>query len=259
MLLFMKPGIATSLSIAGVLVAGGAALALNSTVLQASSTVRGTPALAAVAPASIDSGVVTPIGQVSASAVVDAIVATRSPKAKKSEAVTPDTSVPVATPSATVAPSPTSPTMSVPPMPGSPAPRLPVTPRPPEAPADKIFQVEDFANITVTVSGRTLSVKSVVFSPGTQYTVTNQTSPDYTSTTQDHVRVVMASANRTVVFSARLMDGQVVAAISDPSSGNLPPRRDHDDDHDDEHEEREEREEREHDDENHEERENDDD
>jgi hypothetical protein len=262
MLLNMKPGIATSLSIAGVLLAGGAALALNSTVLQASSTVRGTPALAAVAPASANAGQITPIGQISPSAVADAMVATTSPQTKKSgtddsDAVTTDSSVP--TPATTIAPSPTGPAMSIPPEPRLPAPRLPA-PRPPLTPVDKIFQVEDFASITVTASGRTLSVKSVVFSPDSQYTVTNQTSPDYTSTTQDHVRVVMTSASRTVVFSARLMDGQVVAAISDPSSANLPPRRYHDDDDDDrEDEEHERREEREHEDENHEERENDDD
>ena len=47
MVSYMKSGLATSLSIAGVLLAGGSALALNSSVLQDSSTVRGTPALAA--------------------------------------------------------------------------------------------------------------------------------------------------------------------------------------------------------------------
>ena len=129
-------------------------------------------------------------------------------------------------------------------------------PAPPaREPVDKVFQVEDFASITVTALGRTLSVKSVVFSPGAQYIVTNGTSPDYTSTTQDHVRVVMASSNRTVVFSARLMNGQVIAAISDPSSGNLPPRRDRDEDSDDDEHEDEEREHSE----DHEEREDDDD
>ena len=257
----MKPGVATSLSIAGVLVAGGAALALNSTVLQASTTVRGTPALAAVAPASIDSGEATLIGNVTASAVADAIVATTSPRTKKFEAVIPETSVPLV--GTTVAGSSASPTISISPEVLMAEPRpltsLPLAQRPLAAPVEKIFQVEDFASVTVTASGRTLSVKSVAFSPGSPYAVTNQTSPDYTSTTQDHVRVVMKSANRTVVFSARLMNGQVVAAISDPSSGNLLPRHDDDDHDDDDHddEEHERREERERED--RQERENDDD
>ena len=76
MVSYMKSGLATSLSIAGVLLAGGSALALNSSVLQNSSTVRGTPALAATVSAT---GADTANGGITALGNTDAAVAAQTP------------------------------------------------------------------------------------------------------------------------------------------------------------------------------------
>ena len=140
----------------------------------------------------------------------------------------------------------------------APAPSIPssTVARPP-ATAEKAFQVEDIAVITLSLNGRTLTVKSVVVTPGSPYKVTNTYTRD-----GDDVRITLASPARTIEFSARLINGQIVAAVNNPVSGNLPPRPPHDDEDDDDDEE-------EHDerpapprrteDRNHEERENDDD
>jgi hypothetical protein len=234
----MKSGIATSLSIAGVLLAGGSALALNSSVLQDSTTVRGTPALAATVSADLlntVNGGITALGDVDVA--VDPVTTT----------VADAPSTPVAPTTSVAAPTPSVPSSSV---------------ASPPAPVEKAFQVEDIAIITLNLNGRTLTVKSVVVTPGSLYKVTNTYSHD-----GDDVRITLAAPTRTIEFSARVINGQIVAAVGNPASGNLPPRppRDDDDDDDDE-DERDERpaparrtEDRNHEDRDHEERENDDD
>ena len=230
MVSYMKSGLATSLSLAGVLLAGGSALALNSSVLQNSSTVRGTPALAATVSAT---GADTANGGITALGNTDAAVAAQNPsvqaKGVADVIVDPTTSV-ADTPSTSVVP-----TTSV--VAPTPQPSVPSsTVASPPATVEKAFQVEDIAVITLNLNGRTLTVKSVAVTPGSPYKVTNTYSHD-----GDDVRITLASPTRTIEFSARVINGQVVAAISNPTSGNLPPRPPHDDDDeedDDDHDER---------------------
>lgn len=216
MVSYMKSGLATSLSIAGVLLAGGSALALNSSVLQNSTTVRGTPALAASVSANgsdTANGGVTPLGNsdtattpqtpsVQAKGLADVIVDPTTTVAETpSTSVVPTTSV--------VAPEPSVPSSTV---------------ASPPATVEKAFQVENIAIITLNLNGRTLTVKSVEFTAGSLYKVTNTFSHD-----GDDVRITLASPTRTIEFSARVINGQVVAAVGNPGSGNLPPRLPHGD------------------------------
>ena len=227
MVSYMKSGLATSLSLAGVLLAGGSALALNSSVLQNSSTVRGTPALAATVSAT---GVDTANGGITALGNIDTAAAqTPSVQAKGVADIIVDPTTTVAdTPSTSVAPT----TLVVAPTPQPSVPSSTVAS--PPATVEKAFQVEDIAVITLNLNGRTLTVKSVAVTPGSPYKVTNTYSHD-----GDDVRITLASPTRTIEFSARVINGQVVAAISNPTSGNLPPRPPTgDDDGDDDHNER---------------------
>jgi len=245
MVSYMKSGLATSLSIAGVLLAGGSALALNSSVLQDSSTVRGTPALAATVSAD---ALNTANGGITALGAAD----TASTPAVEANGIVDVVTDPTTTTIADDPTTPVAPTTSIatPVIPSSTVARPPAT-------GEKAFQVEDIAVITLSLNGRTLTVKSVVLTPGSPYKVANTYTRD-----GDDVRITLASPARTIEFSARLINGQIVAAVNNPVSGNLPPRPPHDDEDDDDDEE-------EHDerpgpprhleDRNHEERENDDD
>jgi hypothetical protein len=254
MVSYMKSGLATSLSIAGVLLAGGSALALNSSVLQDSSTVRGAPALAATVSAdalnTANDGI-TALGAADA-ANAPAVAAKGNPEV----AADPTTATTVADAPGT----PLAPTTSVATPAPAPAPSIPSsTVANPPATAEKAFQVEDIAVITLSLNGRTLTVKSVAVTPGSPYKVTNTYTRD-----GDDVRITLASPARTIEFSARLINGQIVAAVNNPVSGNLPPRPPHDDEDDDDDHDEEEHDERpapprRTEDRHHEERENDDD
>lgn len=291
----MKAGLATSLSIAGVLATGGAALVLNSSILDTESAAKGSPAFATVVGLETQSGVM-PLGggaaprsatELSASGVADvltgdqptleapvevasdaspatasassaqegssATTSTKTPGAtnassgaiKQTQANVSATESTVETIPSTTTPAPT-PTSTVP----APNPTTTVAPTPTTVPVtEKQFKVADVATITLTINGNRLLVKSVVFVAGSDYKVTNQTSRD-----GDDVRITLASPTRAIEFSARLVNGQIMAAVSSPSSGNLnPPRPPHHDDDDDdderEHDGEHEREhEREHDD-----------
>lgn len=273
----MKAGLATSLSIAGVLATGGAALVLNSSILNTESSAKGSPAFATVVGLEAQGGV-TPLGdgatpasiaELSANGVADLITGDSQPMTNP-VVVPPRISSPTAAPAAPSngttsegAPSPAAATGGVKQAQANlTATEATVAPAPPTtAPAaapptsaapsvEKQFKVGDAATITLLINGTKLLVKDIAITPGSGYKVTNQMSRD-----GDDVRITLASPTRTLEFSARLVNGQIMAAVSAPSSGNLtppPPPRRHDDDHDedDEHEERE----REHD-ENHEERE----
>lgn len=251
MVSYMKSGLATSLSIAGVLLAGGSALALNSSVLQDSSTVRGTPALAATVSAD---ALNTANGGITALGAADAATAPAVEANGIVDVVTdPTTTTVVDAPGTPVAP--TTSVATPAPAPGTPSSTVV---RPP-ATVEKAFQVEDIAVITLSLNGRTLTVKSVVVTPGSPYKVTNTYTRD-----GDDVRITLASPARTIEFSARLINGQIVAAVNNPVSGNLPPRPPHDDEDDDDDHDEEEHDERpapprRTEDRNHEERENDDD
>lgn len=293
----MKAGLATSLSIAGVLATGGAALVLNSSILDTESSAKGSPAFATVVGLQSDSGVM-PLGgdattgsaaELSANGVADVISGDQSPMvapvevsggtqsapaststAQSAGTTTPSAKTPAAnggqtgaikqtqaavaatettvldspsTTAAPVAPTSTSPTTPPTTTVGSPTTSVPAT--------EKQFKVGDAATITLVVNGTKLLVKDIVITPGSGYKVTNQVSRD-----GDDVRITLTSPTRAVEFSARLVNGQIMAAVSTPSSGNLnPPRPPHhdDDDDDDEHHERE------HDDDDDHEREHDDD
>jgi hypothetical protein len=121
---------------------------------------------------------------------------------------------------------------------------------------EKQFKVGDAATITLVASGSKLLVKDIAIVPGSGYKVTNQTSRD-----GDDVRIRLTSPTRAIEFSARLVNGQIMAAVGSPSSGNLNPPRPphHDDDHDDERREHDEDEEREHHEDEHDDRAHDDD
>lgn len=238
----MKAGLATSLSIVGVLATGAAALALNSSILDTESSAKGSPAFATVVGLETP-GAITPLGGdssgaiagLSANGVADAIGAEAAP------VVTAATSEPSTTSTTTSDTDSSSTTSSLP------------------TPVEKQFKVGDAAVITLAIDGTKLIVKDISITPGSGYEVTRQFSND-----GDDVRITLTSPMRAVEFSARLTNGQIMAAVSTPGSGNLneprPPRHhdddhdDHDDrgerEHDDEHEEREheEHEEREHDD-----------
>jgi len=225
MVSYMKSGIATSLSIAGVLLAGGSALALNSSVLQDSPTVRGTPALAATVSAD---GLNTVNGGITALGDVDTAASqTPSIQAKGVADVIAD---PTTTTVADIPNTPVAPTTSV----AAPIPSVPPSTdaRPPVS-VEKAFQVEDIAIITLNLNGRTLTVKSVVVTSGSLYKVTNTFSND-----GDDVRITLAAPTRTIEFSARVINGQIVAAVGNPASGNLPPRPSRDDEDEDERDER---------------------
>lgn len=280
----MKAGLATSLSIAGVLVTGGAALALNSSILDTESSAKGSPAFATVV--GLESvGGVTPLGDGASSGAVaglsadgvagaingqpsplddpvvvqaDGTLSTAEASAETSSGAPTATSTlgtigsgstyrgsgnirqtqtNLSTTDSTVAPSPSS---------STPEP----TPSTNPAAIEKQFKVGDAATITLIVNGAKLTVKDVAITPGSGFRLTNQTSRD-----GDDVRITLTSATNAIEFSARLVNGQVMAAVSTPSSGNLTPPRpphreddDHDDDHEDRDHEREEEHEREHED-----------
>ncbi|MEY2969599.1 MAG: hypothetical protein RIQ64_2226 [Actinomycetota bacterium] len=276
----MKAGLATSLSIAGVLITGGAALALNSSILDTESAAKGSPALATVVGLEAQGGI-TPLGDGNASATVSGLSATgvadvisgeenpvESPMSVASETpavtATPTTATDatgaVVSPknrgtsgaikqtqagiSATESTVETSPSTSAPT--NTPITVPPVAPPTSVAPStEKQFKVGDAATITLVASGSKLLVKDIAVVPGSGYKVTNQTSRD-----GDDVRITLTSPARTIEFSARLVNGQIMAAVGSPSSGNLnPPRPPHhdDDDHDgDERREHDEDEKREH-------------
>jgi hypothetical protein len=285
----MKAGLATSLSIAGVLITGGAALALNSSILDTESAAKGSPALATVVGLEAQGGI-TPLGDGNASATVSGLSATgvadvisgeenpvESPMSVASETpavtATPTTATDatgaVVSPknqgtsgaikqtqagiSATESTVETSPSTSAPTntpitVPPVAPPTTSPTPTTSTAPStEKQFRVGDAATITLVASGSKLLVKDIAIVPGSGYKVTNQTSRD-----GDDVRITLTSPARTIEFSARLVNGQIMAAVGSPSSGNLnPPRPPHHDDDDDERREHDEDEEREHNDREH--------
>lgn len=272
----MKAGLATTLSLVGVLATGGAALVLNSSILDTESSAKGSPAFATVVGLESE-GVVTPLGggapsgpanELSANSVAGAIGAALDEPSNVTDSATPlvvanassatgDSST---GPSSTTAqskdtasvkqkgagitatdstavdpPSPTSsvvapaPTTSV----ATPSPSTTMVPPPPPTtvapPTEKQFRVGDAATITLVVNGKRLLVKDIAITPGSGYKVTNQFSND-----GDDVRITLTSPTRAIEFSARLVNGQIMAAVSTPSSGNLnPPRPRHEDDDDD--------------------------
>lgn len=321
----MKPGLATSLSIVGVLATGGAALALNSSILDTESSAKGSPAFATVVGVGTQSGIMplgdgatpgsvaefsaegvadvingspetplaNPVVKIVESGVLDAAPTTTAPTVNstpstasasasasasgqdssrvKQNQASQSVSQSTSTTSPSAAPSTTAPTITVPsgesdrhdddgahrrddrlrpgppPAPLTPAPTTLVAPPVPPSttvagPVDKQFKIADVATITLTVNGTQLNVKQVLVTQGSAYKVTSQRATD-----GGEIRITLASPTNAVEFSARLVNGQIMAAVSSPSSGNLnpprPPRerdKDEDDDHEDgEHHERE--------------------
>lgn len=239
----MKARLATALSIAGVVVTGGAAFAMNSSILDTTSTAQGSPALATVvavdASGYVDtttapSGAPAPSGAiVSASQVAESMTMAPARPPLPTATTTPATLKPLSLVPGTTAGETESSTSS------APAPTMAPTTAPAATPTVRQFDVAGVGSVFVTVSGPQLGLDRIVITPGSDYVVTNK----YVS--GDTVRITLTSPTRTVEFSARLANGEIVAAISDPTSALLPPPRRYDDD-DDDHEERE-HEEREHD------------
>jgi hypothetical protein len=211
----MKAGLATSLSIAGVLATGGAALVLNSSILDTESAAKGSPAFATVVGIEAQGGI-TPLGgnvsagsaaELSASGIASVLSDKENEPTNATVTASDSPSDPIESPTTTVART-----------------------------FEKQFKVGEAATITLVTNGNRLLVKDIAIVPGSGYHVTNQSSRD-----GDDVRITLTSPDRAVEFSARLVNGQIMAAVSAPSSGNLnrprPPHRD-----DDDHEERERRE-----------------
>lgn len=206
----MKAGLATSLSIAGVLATGAAALALNSSILDTESSTKGAPALAAVVGTQTN-GAVTELGGsdtaasasgVSADGAAEVVSASKTQEALIApQSVSPETSTTSAEPSGPGATTPSS--------------------------VEKQFKIEDVAVVTLIASEEKLTVKDVSITPGSDFRVGDRTSRD-----DDDVRITLISPTRTIEFSARLDDGRIMAAIGTPSSGNLnrprPPHNDED-------------------------------
>ena len=238
----MKARLATALSIAGIVVTGGAAFAMNSSILDTDSTAQGSPALATVvaldaATTVVDATTTLPVlppassgAVVSASQVAESISATPAQPKPATATKGPEMLKPLA-----LAPDTTSVDRSTPAQPTTTEPSAPST-SPAPAPVVRQFNVEDFASIFLTVNGTQLAIDRVVIVPGSPYSVSNK----YVS--GDTVRITLSSSARAVEFSARLTNGEIVAAVSDPTSALLPPPRRHDDDDDDDDEEHEERE-----------------
>lgn len=253
----MKAGLATSLSIAGVLATGGAALVLNSSILDTASTTKGSPALATVVGVSDQAGITNlgnenAAGSVTASGLADVVNGIEDPVSvdQPAAALTPavgasgaaDASSAVSATATTeasksikqnnAAASVEEPTTTIEqPTPTNPSPTITASPSTTTAaPVDKQFKVDGVATITLTASGGKLSVKSIDLVPGAGYKVGNQYSHD-----GDDVRITFTSAARTVEFSARVVRGQIVAAIGNPRNGNLMPPPPGDGDHDGDH------------------------
>ena len=258
----MKAGLATSLSIVGVLATGGAALVLNSSILDTASTAKGSPALATVVglndqATNLDVAGGAAGGSVTASGLADVVNGVEAPMSVDepaslvpagSSSTSPGTTLPAKSNSNSDASQSVTqndadvavdePTTSVafePPATPSTTPTVTVAPTTTTAPSiDKQFTINGIATVTVTAENGKLSVKAIDIFPGSGYKVTNQYSHD-----GDDVRVTFTSSSRTVEFSARLVRGQIVAAVGNPRNGNLmppPPGDDHGsrkgDDHD---------------------------
>lgn len=235
----MKAGLATSLSIAGVLATGGAALVLNSSILDTSSTAKGTPALATVVGLNDQSGVAAlgnenAQGAVTASGLADVVNGIEDPlsvdnptpgRVAASDAnVVADASTTTTTTARDgargveqkqvgVAVDESTTTLI-----GQSSP----TSTPPEtATVDKQFSIAGVATVTLTATNGKLSVKSIAIVAGSGYRVARQYSHD-----GDDIRITFTSATRTIEFSARMLNGNIVAAIGNPGNGNLtPPQR----------------------------------
>lgn len=192
----MKAGLATSLSMVGVLATGAAALALNSSILDTASTTKGSPALATVVglngqTAGIDPATATG-GSVTANGLADVVNGVEAPLS-------------VDEPTTTTDPAPTTPSSTI-------APATTITA------VDKQFTINGVATVTLTATNGTLSVKAIDLVSGSGYKVANQFSHD-----GDDVRITFTSPTRTVEFSARLVRGQILAAVGNPRNGNLMP------------------------------------
>ena len=238
----MKAGLATSLSIAGVLATGGAALVLNSSILDTASTAKGSPALATVVGLTDQTGAATndntgAQGSVTASGLADVVSGVEAPlsvdspsaslvpagnSSAASKPVAADGAVPaegsqsVQQKQATVAVD--EPTTTVVNPTTTAAPTAPTTSLP--VAVDKQFRIDGIATITLTATNGKLAVKSIDIVAGSGYSVGKQYSHD-----GDDVRIAFTSASRTIEFSARVMNGQIVAAIGNPGNGNLMPPR----------------------------------
>jgi hypothetical protein len=241
----MKAGLATSLSIAGVLATGGAALVLNSSILDTASTTKGSPALATVVGLNDQStGIGTADaatgGSVTASGLADVVNGVEAPLsvddpapvvAAGSTATSPNTTMPEKQNGSVDASQSVTQSAAEPAVDGSAA---------NAAPIDKQFTIDGIATVTLTAANGRLTVKSIELVSDSGYKVGNRYSHD-----GDDVHITFTSSSRAVEFSARLVRGQIVAAVGTPRNGNLmpPPGDDYErherDEHDGDHEEHE--------------------
>ena len=201
----MKTSLATTISVIGVLAAGGVALAVNSSVLDsATMTAENAPALQAeVLPLANTDFTVNPGSGGTISAQGDGL-----------DATSPTTSVVGAQPTETTIPLSTETTVP--------------------ASSKSAYNIEGFGVVTLAQSSGSLTVVSVAPVATVKYT-TKQESP-----TRIEV-VFVSSAGVTIKFHADVIDGRIVTSVMNEPAPRVgsPSKRgdDHDEDHDDEHEE----------------------
>jgi len=216
----VKPGLATFLSLVGVLATGGAALALNSSILDTESSTKGSPASATVVGIRTQSGV-TSLGDGATSGSV-----TEFSAEGLADAINGSPETPLGSPLVDIVESEAEGSYTTP--------TEPLSTDAPDAPSrlvEKQFKIADIATVTLKVVDGLLIVKDVAIAPDSTYQAT-----DHRTNIDGEIRITLASPSSAVEFSARLVNGQIMAAVSTPSSGHVNPprsRREDDDDDDD--------------------------
>jgi hypothetical protein len=210
----MKKSIATVISVAGVLGAGAAAYAVNTSVLSATSS---NDLVVATAPADTFADLVAPMAP-------GAVAAAGSPTTAAAPLVPTAPSQP-ATPVATTAPAPLIAPVMVAPLSSTPVATSSLT----------TYKVGTVGSVVLDTADGRLSIVSAT--PAAGWTARKLT-PSATSS-----KVVFTSSTMTVTFDATLANGSVstnvTSAAVTPPVVVRPPRQDDDGDHDDDHEDHE--------------------
>lgn len=197
----MKTSLATTISVVGVLAAGGVALAVNSSVLDsATMTAENAPALQAeVLPLANTDFAASPGSEGTITAQGDGV-----------DAASPTTLVVGAQPTETTVPMSTETTVP--------------------AVSKSAYNIEGFGVVTLAQSSGSLTVVSVAPIATVKYTTT-QESPT-------RIEVVFASsAGVTIKFHADVIDGRIVTSVMNEPAPRIGSRRKHEDDHDGDHDE----------------------
>jgi len=197
----MKTSLATTISVVGVLAAGGVALAVNSSVLDsATMTAENAPALQAeVLPLANTDFAVSPGSE-----------GTLSAQGDSADAASPTTSVVAAQPTETTVPMSTETTVP--------------------AVSKSAYNIEGFGVVTLAQSSGSLTVVSVEPVATVKYTTKQE------SSTRIEVMFVSA-AGVTIKFHADVIDGRIVTSVMNEPAPRIGSRGKHEDDHDGDHDE----------------------